>query len=226
MFFLSSPPVVDFVDLKDDQVVFLSKKPLRLGKDTPVRLQIKAADGSAQVVPLKVFLHQARPLEGGQLAYVGSLNQGLPVDITHRPQLQSAALRRGERMDCAIRVMSPDLPGFSAITVDFSLSGLQLDTRGALSVGQVVRLRLEVNLPEREILEVKARVAWCRPEGKKNYRAGLEFTQVDAETVELLQELETYLQRRLQANLTQRVLECADRYLLGYAPPAVSEVEA
>lgn len=223
--FFSAPPVVDFVDLKDNQVVFLSRKPLRLGRDTPVRLALQS-DGNARLIPLRVYLHQSRPLEGGQLAYVGTLQSELPSDALPKAALESSALRRDDRLDCSLRVMSPDLPGYSAISVDVSASGIQLETRSALQPGQVVRLRLETHIAELEFIEVRARVAWCRQENQKAHRAGLEFRDLTADSRLQLEELARFHRRRSEANLTQLVLECADRYLLGYPMPGQEPVAA
>ena len=224
MFFFSSPPVVELVDAKDGQVVFTSNRQLKVGKDTSVRVSLKAEAGSARIVPLKVFVHQARPVAKGQVAYVAALREELPFEPMSK-QVDSDALRRGERLDCHLRILSPDLPGYSAISVDMSATGMQIETRSAVDVGEIVRLRLETEISELEIIEVQARVAWCRPEGKKRFRAGLEFRNLNIEVRFQLDELNRYLKRREEANLTQRVLECADRYLLGYLTPQKDEAE-
>ena len=216
MLFFSSTPVVDFVDLKENQVVFLSKKPLRLGRDTPVRLSMQAPEGKSQLVASRVYLQKSRQVEGGQHAYIGTLQTELPFEPVSHSNADSSALRRGSRMDCALRVMSPDIPGYSGISVDLSLTGLQLETRQALTLGHVVELRLETHIEEMEFIVVKARVAWCRPEGKKAFRSGLEFRDLTPEIRAQLEELSRFLRLRETANLTQLVLECADRYLLGY----------
>lgn len=214
MLFFSSTPVVDFVDIKENQVVFLSKKPLRVGRDTPVRMSIKAAEGKSQMVSSRVFIQQSRPVEGGQLAYIGTLQTELPFQPVSNNNSDSSALRRGARVGCALRVMSPDIPDYAGVTVDLSATGLQLETRQALTLGKVVSLRIETHMAELESITVKARVAWCRRENKKAFRSGLEFQLTD-EVRAQLDELGCYLRLREGANLTQLVLECADRYLLG-----------
>lgn len=224
--FFSAPPVVEVVDHKENQMVFLSPKPLRLGRDNSVKVSLRASEGKARVVPLKVYVQQARPVEGGQTAYIGFIDQELPFQPV-TSQTSTSALRRGERMDCHLRIMSPDIATYAAISVDFSLSGLQIETKSALETGKVLRLNLETHLAELETITLTARVAWSRPEGRKAFRAGLEFHNLSAETRHQLEELARYLKLREEANITQRVLECADRYLLGYPmPEVVEEVEA
>jgi hypothetical protein len=217
MLFFSAPPVVDLVDLKQNQVVFTSKKPLRVGRDTPVRLSLQAPEGDAQLVPSRIFVQQARPLASGQVAYVGTLQTELPFQPLPANNADCDALRRGARYELSMRVMSPDLPDFGGVSVDFSQTGLQLETRSAVKTGDVIRLTLDTNVEELEYITVSARVAWCRPEGRKSHRSGLEFRDLSPETRQQLDELGRYLRARETANLTQLVLERADRYLLGYS---------
>jgi len=217
LFFSAPPPVVDLIDLKQNQVVFLSSKPLRLGRDTPVRLSLQPAEGDAQLVSSRVFVQQARPLANGQVAYVGTLQTELPFQPVPANNADCEALRRGARFDLSLRVMSPDLPEFGGVSVDFSMTGLQLETRSALKTGDIVRLTLDTNIEELEYISVSARVAWCRPEGKKSHRSGLEFRDLSPEVRAQLEEVGRYMRARESANLTQLVLSHADRYLLGKA---------
>lgn len=216
MLFFSAPPVVDLVELKQNQVVFTSKKPLRIGRDTPVRLSLQAPEGDSQVVPSRIFVQQARPLADGQVAYVGTLQTELPFQPLPANNGDCESLRRGARYELSLRVMSPDLPDFGGVSVDFSQTGLQLETRSAVRTGDIVRLTLDTNVEELEYITVSARVAWCRPEGRKSHRSGLEFRDLTVEARQQLEELGRYLRARESANLTQLVLEHADRYLLGY----------
>ncbi|MBN9418113.1 hypothetical protein ABS71_05655 [bacterium SCN 62-11] len=220
MLFFSAPPVVDLVDLKQNQVVFTSKKPLRVGRDTPVRLSLQAPEGDSQVINSRIFVQQARPLADGQVAYVGTLQTELPFQPLPVNNGDCESLRRGARYELSLRVMSPDLPDFGGVSVDFSQTGLQLETRSAVRTGDIVRLTLDTNVEELEYITVSARVAWCRPESRKSHRSGLEFRDLSPETRAQLEELGRYLRARESANLTQLVLEHADRYLLGQANAA------
>ena len=220
MLFFSAPPVVDLVELKQNQVVFTSKKPLRVGRDTPVRLSLQAPEGDSQVVPSRIFVQQARPLADGQVAYVGTLQTELPFQPLPANNGDCESLRRGARYDLSLRVMSPDLPDFGGVSVDFSQTGMQLETRSAVRTGDVVRLTLDTNVEELEYITVTARVAWCRAEGRKSHRSGLEFRDLTPEARAQLEELGRYLRARESANLTQLVLEHADRYLLSQSTVA------
>lgn len=220
MFFSSAPPVVEFVDFKKNRLVFLTRKPLRLGKDNTAKITLEK--GASAV---RVYVQQARQVDNGKLAYVAVVEDEFPFELPQAAP-DAASLRAGQRFDVSLRVMSPDLPGYAGVTVDFSLTGLQLETREQVSVGKVVRIKLETHISELPWVEVSARVAWSRQEHRKAYRCGLQFVNVSEEQRNLLQEVERYLLARENANLTQLVIECADRYLLGYPTPEKSaEVE-
>ncbi len=104
------------------------------------------------------FLVTARapvPLEGlvSSVAVLGSRQQ---------PRL-------GERL----RVMSPELPDYQALTLDISVGGLRLDVSAPLQAGEL--LELGVGFPGYEgdvVCEVQ--VLWCRPEGQR-FAAGCRF---------------------------------------------------
>lgn len=214
MFFRSKAPVVDFVEVKNNQLAFVSPRALRTGRDGSVRVAVRASRDGSPTAPVQVYVQSCRATADGQQAYVGLITSELPFDTS---TAGLAALRRGQRMDCSLRVMSPDLGSYTGVSVDFSLSGLQLLTRTAPETGRVLRLRLETTLETLPVIEVNARVAWCRPEGRKSHRLGLEFHSVTTETQTRLEELERFLRLRASANMTQLVLDCSDSYLLGAA---------
>ena len=109
---------------------------------------------------------------------MGSVLEGLaPDEKLPDPGEGVDALRQSTRVPYKTGVASPALPNFQAMTLDCSLSGIQLQTEGPLPVGQV--LLLSLNLSESgPPVPCQARVAWCRHhETDGKYRAGLEFVQ-------------------------------------------------
>lgn len=219
-----STPTVDLLEIRENQVVLISNKMLRVGRDTSVRLSLTAPEGKSRVVSSRVFVHQARPVEGGKTAYIATLQTELPFQPVTRETPDSAPLRRGERMDCSLRVMSPDLTDFAGVAVDFSVTGLQIETRNATTLGQVIQIRLETHIEGMEWIKLNARVAWCRREGQKSFRSGLEFRDLTDESRQQLEALARFFRLRETANLTQLVLECSDRYLLGSLETEADEV--
>ena len=89
---------------------------------------------------------------------------------------KSAADRESERYDVAVRVKSRQLPGFRALTLDVSGSGLQLETQGMLEQGQVLVLELDFDREELPDFSCPAEVMWARGDDtSRHYLAGLAF---------------------------------------------------
>ena len=82
--------------------------------------------------------------------------------------------RRCKRTPAVFRVTSAELPGQSATTVDLSTTGMLLQTRGAMEVGD--RLVLEW-----ADFSLRSRVCWCR-DLDNDYMVGVNFEGVDEAT--------------------------------------------
>ncbi len=190
LFDLFNGPVVELVDVKSSQVVFRSRKPLAEGRPVAVRL----STGNGRAVPARVSVTASRPLGQG-FAYSALLEEEIALPEFNATRLAGSDpfLRRSARLECRLRVLSPELPGFHAVSVDFSPGGLQVEARGAVSVGRELSLHLEFeSLPP---LEVQARVAWCAPRELGGVRVGLQFVYL---TDQARAQLERYEQQLLK----------------------------
>lgn len=195
--FFSSVPKVEFVELTGNQLVLLSDRLLELGQEIAVQARLQAAGEKPKRVLLKVFLHQARRVRGGQLGYFGTLQTELPFQpLSNSAAWEMAALRRGTRRGCSLRVLSPDLPFYTALSVDVSLTGLQVETTRALILGSVIPLHLEAPPEGGDDIHLNARVAWCHRKNPKVFRCGLEFRDVTPDARARLGQLDTYLRLR------------------------------
>lgn len=84
------------------------------------------------------------------------------------------------RQSMRFRVRSRDLPGFQAITLDLSQSGVQLETEGTLAPGAELDLNIEFDREDLGDFVCPAKVVWCRPEHRsRSFRAGLVFLPAD-----------------------------------------------
>lgn len=89
---------------------------------------------------------------------------------------KSAADRDSERHEVSIRVKSRQLPGFRALTLDVSASGLQLETEAQLEKGQILNLELEFDTEELPDFSCPAEVMWSSGDDeRRRYSAGLAF---------------------------------------------------
>ncbi|MBX3171485.1 MAG: PilZ domain-containing protein [Candidatus Eremiobacteraeota bacterium] len=170
---MSGDDTVEVVELAGRQVVFLARRSLPLGKTCWVRMAVRDPEGWLHIQSVPVVLEQGRSLQAGQTAYIGCL----PQDETVQPLLSSAnapgRTRRDPRHPCHLRVLAPELGAEEAWAVDFSLSGLQIQTPRRLQPGAILHLHLYT--PGSTLLPINARVAWCRSHPEEGCRAGLEF---------------------------------------------------
>ncbi|MCA9793805.1 MAG: PilZ domain-containing protein [Candidatus Eremiobacteraeota bacterium] len=126
---------------------------------------------------------------------------------------KTAADRQSERHDISLRVRSRDLPGYRAITLDVSRTGLQIETEELLPTGLVLPLDLEFDHDQLADFSCPARVMWARPDGsdrRSRFRAGLSFEPADDAQRRSLALMATILQTRSEADLDD-LLEEAKR---------------
>ncbi|MBX3172128.1 MAG: PilZ domain-containing protein [Candidatus Eremiobacteraeota bacterium] len=153
------------LQVQGDLLTFCVPSQLRPGdclrvsmKERTVQLEVE----SCRPIGDKEFLVTARapvPLEG--------LVDSVPVLGT----------RRQARLDERLRVMSPELPDYQALTQDISAGGLRLDVSESLEPGELLALSISFPGYEREV-DCEVQVLWCRPEGNR-WVAGCRFTDPD-----------------------------------------------
>lgn len=186
MFGLFGPEKVEFVDLSEAVLTYRSrKKKHKIGTAVKIGLQVPV-DGTPQTVKLEVVIDSFRALpdatslvighvvaEPDALSGLGDLMANVP-----RPDLGRLA-RRSERIPIGVRLLSQQLPGFRAVSVDLSLHGVQIQCEGLLEPNTYMNITLELEMPDLPKLSLQALVIWSRPveDRRKAYRAGLEFTQ-------------------------------------------------
>ncbi len=122
---------------------------------------------------------------------------------------KSAKDRDSERYDCSVRVMSRQLPGFRAITLDVSSSGMQLETQGLLEKGQLLELNLEFDREELPDFTIPAEVMWAKRDGERrsHFLAGLRFQPgTDVERLNLAR-MSAVIETRSEADLGDLLAE-------------------
>ncbi len=223
MFGLFGPEKVEFIDLRESILTFRSRKTKhKIGAVKKVAIPIPV-DGTTQTLKLEVIVDSARALPdntflvvGHILAEQGNLQQlALLLQDVPRPDLGRLA-RRSERIPIGIRVLSQELPGFRAVTIDLSMHGVQLQCEGLLEVGSYLNLTFELEMPDLPKLTLQAVVVWSATEEakRKAYKAGLEFTQQHPQVQVLWEKAYQRLLRLQNASVMHRSLAGGD-YPLG-----------
>jgi hypothetical protein len=120
--------------------------------------------------------------------------------------------RNGERHDVIVGVMSRELPGYKAITIDISQSGVQLQTTELLEIGLEPVLAFDFDRAELKNFSCKARVVWSRQVGdnRSKFNSGLTFVPESDEDIINLSRMATILQVRSEADI-RTLLDEANR---------------
>ena len=129
--------------------------------------------------------------------------------FSRKPQIVD---RDGERHDVTVRVMSRDIPGYRAITLDISQSGVQLQSSTALEEGLQPELNFEFDRDELEDFSCVAEVVWSKQDGENRakFNSGLRFMPADDDQIRNLSRMATILQVRSEADL-RTLLDEANR---------------
>lgn len=217
MFSLFAPPIVDFVESdQHDRIVVRCHRRFTLGQEHKIRIRFKPGDNSP-LYTYRVFSiwdRPAPPIHGSGWTCCFSLVK--PKTLPEFEPMDSG--RRHDRLEGRFRTVSRQLPEYTAVTVDISESGIQLNTRGPLALGTLIDLRIEPEMSDWQALTFKARVSWCKEEGR-TFFMGLEYVEVEEEARERLRELATFLAAARDADIRTRSLSGADYLLQNKKPP-------
>lgn len=149
-------------------ITFRSPRGIEAGEEALLRV---SKGRRKRKVP--ILVEHCRPVEDGFLV-VAQAAEELPAELDVIASDKVLGERREERLQERFRVMSPDIPNYSALSVDCSLSGLQFETTAPVPVGRVVRLDLGLR-PSGADVPCEAEVVWCEPSGENGYRVGCRF---------------------------------------------------
>jgi hypothetical protein len=213
LFGLFGPEKVEFLDISDTTLTYRSKKKKHTaGVVSKIALQVHLA-GASQSLKMEVVVDSARQLPDksflvvshiiGQPEQVSQLT--MVLDEAPRPDIGKLA-RRSERIPLGLRVLSQQLPGFRAVTVDLSLHGAQIMSEGQCEEGAVMDITFELNLNDCPRLTLRGVVVWCAPGGskRKSFRVGLEFTEQHPETQALWDKAYAQLLRMQSGSVMHR----------------------
>ena len=181
----------------------LGTKPAKLKVHLPEKekchLQVVAAE---TLEPCLLSWHRIKGLYGKTRPYTyrvvvpENVAQSLGVLLDPLPRQDE---RRSEaRVKSNMKATSSALPGFSAVVLDISFSGVCLVLNEPISVDKDLQLHLELDSDTHAKLDLRSRVCWVRPV-EQRYRAGVTF--LDRLNYYQYNALSDYLQwaRRIEA---------------------------
>ena len=120
----------------------------------------------------EVEIRQRRRVDDSTWLYFAELVSGELDSDVDAPKLR---LRRSPRFPVGVRVRSPQLPDFMALTEDLSVEGAQLQLSGPVRVGEELQMELDLDGGYAPV-RVLARVCWSRLSFP--WRAGVAFLRI------------------------------------------------
>ena len=232
--FLFGPETVEFVELEDRKMTFQSKKGYKKGQTIRIRTVIPTEEGP-ETVQVPVSIVSCRKPESGKMFIVvgevpGGNSQLMKVRMTFDAQASAekgAGQRRRPRHKLSLRLLSKDLPGFKAISVDFNALGLQIQTEGPVPEGKELVVQMELDSSNLPKILARAVVRWVQQLERKRFLIGLEFMDLPAEIEKELEEFEKFVVQRQTGEVFQRTIMNPNRpsdFELTYAKPEMRSV--
>lgn len=220
MFGFFRPETVEFVKIEGRSLTFKCKRQYKLHAQPTVQVELPLPQ-SAGTQPFKLPVTVKKVREVGKREFictgevpgtvrsVEQLRQLLiGVDPTqvqeHRQDDDFANMRRSPRLKVSLRILSKDLVGFRAISVDFNQLGMQLISEGPAEVDQSISMTLELETSKAPEILCQGRVRWCSEEGRRRYTIGIEFEDLDPELRKQLEQFEEFLITRQTGDVAKR----------------------
>jgi hypothetical protein len=210
--FLFPPEVVEFVSLVDRRLTFKTKKAYKSGQNVRVRVEVPTENGP-QTVQIPVVVTSQRPIPGEKMRIaVSEVPMGSHQIAQIRQVMDTAKMaentgvgaRRRPRHRLSLRLLSKDLPGFKALSVDYNALGLQIQAEGEIPTGKVIALNIELeggNLPR---VLCQGKVCWCQQVERKRFLIGVEFVNLPADIEQELEDFEKLLMQREKSDVQQK----------------------
>ena len=146
---------------------------------------------------LRQILHGLDPNAGGVVAATEDLDD-------------TDSMRRAPRYNWSIRVLSKDLPGFRAISLDFNRHGVKLSTEGLVEENKAITMMLEIETAKTRELLCQGVVRWTKELGRRKYEIGIEFTELDETVAKELENFESFLSVRQSGDIaTKSIQDCS-----------------
>ena len=209
---------VQFLSIEERALTFKAKKAFKIGSRPTISISIPIASGGAEDFKLPVTITRVRQVGKGAVVCTG-LVPGAAQNVEQLRQLLSGVdpnsagavvdeddenMRRARRFHWSIRVLSKDLPGFRAISLDFNRLGVKLSTEGAVEIGKVISLMLEIETAKTHEVLCQGLVRWVKEINRRKYEVGIEFTELDSEVAKELENFERFLSSREEDDVAKR----------------------
>jgi hypothetical protein len=216
---------VQFLAIEDRALTFKSKKAFKVGSRPTIAIAIPIPSGGSEDFKLPVTITKVRQV-GPKAVVCTGLVPGAAKSVEHLRQIlqgldpnaasqvaaeqqidDSDSMRRAPRYHWSIRVLSKDLPGFRAISLDFNRLGVKLSTEGPLEENKGITMMLEIETAKTKELLCQGVVRWTREIGRRKFEVGVEFTELDEVVARELENFEVFLAERQKCDVATRSIK-------------------
>ncbi len=234
---------VKFVSVEGHSLTFKTQKVYQVGDQPVISIAIPVSTGGAEDFRLPVTIRTVRVVGPKAVVCVGdvpgaaesveqlrellhSLDPKTGEVISAQAAADVDATRRAPRYNWSIRVLSKDLVGFRAISLDFNRLGLKLSTEGPSELGKIINMTLEIETANTRELLCQGVVRWCKEVNRTTYEVGVEFTELDPEVAQELENFERFLATRETNDVARRQALDAVYYETENFGPGVDKKQA
>ena len=218
---------VQFMAIEGRSLTFKSKKAFKVGSRPTISIAIPIAAGGAEDFKLPVTISKVRQVGPNAVVCTGMV-PGAAKSVEHLRQIlhgldpnavpdedeldDSDSMRRAPRYQWSIRILSKDLPGFRAVSLDFNRLGVKLSTEGKVEENKIITMMLEIETTKNRELLCQGLIRWCKETGRRKYEVGVEFTDLDREVAQELENFESFLADRQAGDVSKRALQSTGFY--------------
>lgn len=212
---------VQFMAIEGRALTFKSKKTFKVGSRPTISIAIPIASGGAEDFKLPVTISKVRQVGPNAVVCTGMV-PGAAKSVEHLRQIlhgldptagaasddiDDDSMRRAPRYQWSIRVLSKDLPGFRAVSLDFNRLGVKLSTEGSVEENKVITMMLEIETAQTRELLCQGLIRWCKETGRRKYEVGIEFTELDTVVAQELENFESFLAERQTGDIAKRSIQ-------------------
>ena len=218
---------VQFMAIEGRSLTFKSRKTFKVGSRPTISIAIPIASGGAEDFKLPVTISKVRQVGPNAVVCTGMV-PGAAKSVEHLRQIlhgldpnavpsedeldDSDSMRRAPRYQWSIRVLSKDLPGFRAISLDFNRLGVKLSTEGKVEENKIITMMLEIETTKNREVLCQGLIRWCKETGRRKYEVAVEFTDLDREVAQELENFESFLADRQAGDVSKRALQSTGFY--------------
>lgn len=231
---------VQFLSIDGRALTFKAKKTFKVGARPTISIAIPVPTGGIEEFKLPVTIKRVRQAGPGVAICTGDVPgaaqsveqlrqmlRGLDPNQKEVPvEDDGDNMRRARRFNWSLRVLSKELPGFRAVSLDFNRLGLKLSTEGPAEEGSVISMMLEIETAKTHELLCQGVVRWNKEVSRRKWEVGVEFAELDPSVAKELEAFEEFLAARMGDDVAKRQVMDSEFYETEAFGPGVEDLAA